>query len=184
MYVAAQPRPWMAIEMTVSTALFQIFYWFALIFIEITWGGKRDCLRIYPLFLRLPDLILEIDHKFFSAFSVDICSIFCPLQEIPLMRESLFGFRAHLHFGAIVTEEREMLEPAAKERLKKGGGAEEEEAEGNDSVAKSKQPEARHPPVRDPPEEGGGDRVGQPKRHEDESRGGGGEAVGVCQERL
>ena len=77
-----------------------------------------------------------------------------------------------------------MLEPAAKERLKKGGGAEEEEAEGNDSVAKSKQPEARHPSVRDPPEEGGGDRVGQPKRHEDESRGGGGEAVGVGQERL
>ena len=127
MYVAAQPRPWMAIEMTVSTALFQIFYWFALIFIEITWGGKRDCLRIYPLFLRLPDLILEIDHKFFSAFSVDICSICCPLQEIPLLRESLFGFRAHLHFGATVREERGMLEPAAKERLKKGGGAEEEE---------------------------------------------------------
>ena len=77
-----------------------------------------------------------------------------------------------------------MLEPAAKERLKKGRRAEKQKSDGNDGVAESKQTEACHPSVRDPPEEGGGDRVGQPEHHEDKTRGGGGEAVGVGQERL
>ena len=76
------------------------------------------------------------------------------------------------------------LQPTAKKRLKKGCRAEKEKADGNDGVADGKQPEARHPSVRDPPEEGGGDGVGQPEHHEDEAGGGGGEAVGVGQERL
>ena len=76
------------------------------------------------------------------------------------------------------------MEPAAKDRLKKGSRAKKEKPDGNDGVAEGKQAEARHPTVGDPPEDWGGDCVGQPKHHEDQPSGGGGEAVGVGQERL